>query len=239
MRKNYYYIAPIELWRGFMEEPDKILNDVLAFQTAAYSTKEQAEEALGVSYGSWEETIKRGVELRGKKSKYCGLCFDIPRILFWDYLKDTKTEWDNLLLLALLAHKTIGGRHGDIRSTNSEFMFARMAGYRKPAFLPKPQMLKSGEVKYGEGAKLHRYMKDKRTMSRYGAMLRLDLMNRFNNFHCYSQKGKRGYVFTFGSEHPRETYIKMMIATMGARGNDAKRKALKETIKAIQHKVGV
>ena len=44
MRKNYYYIAPIELWRGFMEEPDKILNDVLAFETAAYSTKEQAEE---------------------------------------------------------------------------------------------------------------------------------------------------------------------------------------------------
>ena len=58
MRKNYYYIAPIELWRGFMEEPDKILNDVLAFETAAYSTKEQAEEALGVSYGSWEETMR-------------------------------------------------------------------------------------------------------------------------------------------------------------------------------------
>lgn len=230
MSTPIYYNTPVELWRGFLDRPKDVLRNILCYASAEYDDEKTAAKALRVSYGDgWEETKDDGGELRGRKD-YSGVTFSIPNTLYWDYRDHAKDEHDNLLLLGYLALKSIGG-HNRISFTNSAFMFCRMAGYGRMSDLQKEG------YKYNQQAKkwnkscvpvLFKYMRTDKIRGYYCEKLRYALMESFDDFHCYSRKGKRGFAFIFGNEKTRVEYWKMMAKQFDERGNDKKRNLLKE-----------
>ncbi len=234
MSNPVYFNAPVELWRGFLDKPKDILEDVLNYASAEYGDKDTASKALNVTYGSWESAKKNGDGLR-KRKDYSGVTFSIPSDMYWEHRNHNKGEEDRLFLLGYLALKSIGG-HGRISCTNSAFMFCRMAGYgrmedfRKEGFKYDPKKKKWN--RQPESAIL-RYMRTDKMRGYHCEKLRYALMEAFDNFHCYSRKGKRGFAFIFGSEHSREEYWKMMAKHFDERGNDSKRNLLKEQMRKI------
>ncbi len=212
MSNAVYFNAPIELFQQYMDEPHKVLDDVLSYATAEYDTEEEAKENLCVSYGDWEKAHGRGVELRQNKD-YSGVVFSIPRELYWDYANHSKGDEENLLLLCYLALKSVC-YNGRIAKSNSAFMFCRMAGYARLSDFPYEYDTKKKRWNVIPQPKILRYMKTARMMKYYSENLRLDLMLKFDNFHCYSQSGKRGFAFVFGTDKSREEYIRELYAFM-------------------------
>lgn len=218
--KFQYYTAPIELYRNFLDKPQKVLNDVLEYQIANFENIDEAEELLQVRFGDRKLCAESCKRLH--KVKYCGVMFSIPRTLYWDYHDNNKTEWDYLRLLAYLSLKSMIGRK-DIWKSNAGQMFARMAGY---AGL---NAYKNRESK-GVG-KIGSYMKNDRCMTYYSEKLRLSLMDDFNEFHSYSVRGKRGFVFMF-STNSRKKCFKTMADYMEKTTRAYKDKHLKELMRA-------
>lgn len=227
MDNAIYFNAPIELWRGFMEKPQKVLSDVLDYATAEFESEEEATNKLGVSYRDWLKCYENGVKLRNRK--YSGVVFSIHREWYWEYRNHEKDDYDKLLLLALLALRSIS-YNKRITLSNSAFMFCRMAGYGRMDEIRNITYNKEADRWSEPVTGIFRYMKTAKMMGYYCEKLRLDLMLRLDNFHCYSQKGKRGFVFVFGTDKSREGYIRELHAYIN-RTKDSERNKLKNSIK--------
>lgn len=231
-----YYNAPIELWQGFLDEPRNILYDVLGYASAEYDTQEEAESVLGVSYVGWEKTYKHGKELRESK-EYSGVLFSISRSKYWYFRNHKTSNEENLLLLEYLALNSIGGR-GRISFTNSAFMFCRMAGYGRMSELPKYKYNpKTKKWSVASVPKIFEYMKNPAMMGYYCEKLRYALMSTdaYPDFTCYSEKGKRGFAFTFDNEKSKDELWREMRDAMQTRSASARQNELKERMKqAVQ-----
>lgn len=234
---SVYYNAPIELWRGFLDNPKKVLEEILNYTSVEYDDKDSASKALGVTYWDWKGTKEKGNELR-KRKDYTGVIFSISYEMYWDYRNHAKDEHDNLLLLGYLALKSIGG-HNRISFTNSAFMFCRMAGYGRMSDLQKEgyeynqqakKWFKNG-CQAKETPAILNYMRTDDVRGYHCEKLRYALMESFDNFHCYSRKGKRGFAFIFDNEKTREEYWKMMAKQLDERGNDKNRNQIKEQMR--------
>lgn len=231
-----YYNAPIELWQGFLDKPKDVLEDVLDYVSAEYDTEDEAASVLCVSYGSWDRAYEHGKELRECK-EYSGVLFSISRTKYW-FFHDHKTSKDeNLLLLAYLALNSIGGR-GRISFTNSAFMFCRMAGYGRMYELQKYKYNpKTKKWNVTPTPTIFEYMKNPAMMGYYCEKLRYALMSaeEYPDFTCYSEKGKRGFAFTFDNEKSKDELWREMRDAMRINSTSAKHNELKERMKqAVQ-----
>lgn len=231
-----YFNAPIEIWQGFLENPHDILRNVLNYASAEYDNENDASSALCVNYGNWDSDYKQGKELRRKKD-YSGVMFSISRSKYWHFRDHKTSKEDNLLLLAYLALNSIGGR-GRVSFTNSAFMFCRMAGYGRMSDMPKykysPKTKKWNEARVPA---IFEYMKNSAMMGYYCEKLRYALMSadEYPDFTCYSEKGRRGFAFTFDEGKSKDELWREMRDAMRIRSTSAKHNELKERMKqAVQ-----
>lgn len=188
-----YFTAPIELYKGFLENPYKSLSNVTKYLLAGYGNYRAAEDALGMKWKSHENgALKQGKALRDQH--FSGVMFSISRKMYWDYHDNPKTTDQLLLLLAYLSLKSMNGNRL-YRVGNSQAMFIRMAGYGN-------QQDYENAGGYAAVGEIGNYMQTQRMMSYHGRNIRLSVMETFKEFHCYSDRGKRGFFYMF-SNKPR------------------------------------
>lgn len=199
-----YYNAPIELYRRFLEQPIVCLNNVLDYLSTEYNEedKQKAADELGVTWGDWDKTRSRGIDLRFGKP-FSGVIFSIPRSIFWDYRDHHKTERELKCLLCYLALKSIQGKKRYYYTENAK-MFRRMCGYgRKEDF----EMASKNEL-----GKLGRVFSSERNMQESGRRIREATMLQFDSFHCSMHtRGKRHFFFMIAYED-REKCMKELAA---------------------------
>lgn len=106
---------------GFNDEENYTLRDKLRFILA--------EDKYCVSTGNVNRSIERGKELVRKYNNTKPPFSNISTEIWFEYYKKEKTEWENIMLLAFLAVRSIIGEKGYCKITN-DFLFARMCGLR-------------------------------------------------------------------------------------------------------------
>lgn len=133
-KQAQFYNFPICLLSGFMNDSDRCLEDILAFVTWKHnngnvSTQETAEY-LGVRYANFAKTLKQGKEIeddlvrQNKTSPWTGLNRDV----FWKFKEGSTSDFNNAVLLAFLAFKSILGNKPWYKITNQNQIYYRMAG---------------------------------------------------------------------------------------------------------------
>ena len=216
-----YFSAPINLWRDFILEDSNSMDclyDVQCWCIGDYETIEDAQRNLRICYHKKDVVESRCKELRGEYNS--NIKFSISRTLMWDYFDNitTKTEYDKLLLLAYLSLKSLSKTDRPCIA-NNDVMFARMAGY---------DSFEEAEESEDEICKFFDTPKKKRY---YGEKLRLDLMTRFQHFHAYSTKGKRGFAFMISNKVSRITAMSKLASHMEKRTQKYKQNELKKLMK--------
>lgn len=211
--KIKYYNAPIELYRHFLEHPNKCLDEVLDYLSAGYKSNERdnAENELGIKFGgsSWERSHAIGAKLR--KQTYSRVEFSIPRNIFWDYYEHTKSDIELKSLLCYLALKSIQGNKRYAYAENTR-MFRRMCGYgRKEDFdaVPKKELGRMGSV-----------FSTKKNEQASGKRIRLATMQMFDSFHCSTHTRGLGRFFFMIGDRDRDKCM----AELSAYIEDYKRK---------------
>lgn len=191
-----YYNAPIELYRRFLEQPKKCLEDVLHWCVVDYAKTNNADyfrtqQALNFEGGTFTKAKERVNELN-KKNVFSGVTFSIPRSFYWDYRDHDKAEKELKCLLCYLALKSIQGKKRYYYAENAK-MFRRMCGYgRKEDFEAADKE---------ELGKLGRVFKSERNMQESGRRIREATMLQFDSFHCsLHTRGKRHFFFMIAYE---------------------------------------
>lgn len=137
MEKEKYFNFPVPLLKGFLNNPNKIINNIIDFglykQAQSYGGGKQrdniqkAADYLGITLGNVSESIRIGSDLywnyKGESVPMTG----ISKSLLFSFRDNEKTEFDLVCLLAFLSIKSIIGNKGFIRITN-KFWLSRMAG---------------------------------------------------------------------------------------------------------------
>lgn len=228
-----YYTAPIELWRDFLNRPKETLDNVFYYCAAEYDTIEKARTTMKFDNGNWETIKSEGDKLRGKA--YGGVTFSISKRLYFDYYKNKKSEYDNLLLLAYLALNSI---RGSFTFSNSTYLFSRMAGYGSMEdFKEDWKKNKKGGYNYKfHNHAIAKYAKSNQILGRTCAKLRLDLMRAFPHVHCYSEQGKRDFAFMFDDKKPRQECLDILARMMHHRSKTTQRNELKEMMAQAKEK---
>lgn len=132
-----YLNFPIQLLSGFMINSRKVLNDITDYATFKESLKlefgtdlEKFEKAslksFGIQLGSSIKSFNNGKKLFysiPENSPKSGLSL----VMFWDFYKNEKTEFDKISLLAFLGIKSILGSKSYCKVTNL-YLWSRMDG---------------------------------------------------------------------------------------------------------------
>lgn len=201
--EDYYFNAPIELYRDFVGNKSKCLSDIVAYIAAGYDDMDEAQEAMNTNFNYPQEALNRGMKLRNKiQSK---VEFSITHKLYWDYHNNTKSELDCLVLLAYLSLKSMIGYRRFFKTSN-DVMLMRMAGYANKKEFNEYVSNNNVAGKKWSDAWIVDYQKNPRKCS----MLRKELQHRFHNFYYYSQKGMRGFVYMF-CDDKREVCETMLV----------------------------
>lgn len=219
-----YYKLPVEAWRGLLDNPGQTLRLCKSIMCADCENHKQLSEVYGWHFTAVNQQENNKIFGQYKKEGEAfieGLrggvrvCFTIPRTAFWQYNDEQfgsgVKEWEWLLLLWWMALHTIDGRRRGataVHNTTNGDVFRRAAGFST-----------WGDFKLfkwrGDEA-MCKYIKDPSRMARYSARLRDDLMMKYDTFHAYSQKGKRGWCFML-SEIDRQRAFELMVAHMATR----------------------
>jgi hypothetical protein len=137
-RNEKYFNFPIQLLESFMIKPKKCLNDVLDY--AIYNHyekylifKDDEKEAIkdsasyfNVSLGEEKRTLENGELLYNSIPKNSPMV-GIDAVIFWDYFKNDKTDFEKITLLGYLAIKSILQKKSYCKITN-KFWLSRMDG---------------------------------------------------------------------------------------------------------------
>lgn len=137
MSKEKYFNFPIQLLNGFMIDAKKVLNDISNYAVYENSLKLELGTELekmkasasfyNINLGSIPSSLKNGKSLYnstyGNNSPKVGLSM----MIFWDFYKNEKTEFDKICLLCFLGLKSIIGRKSFCKVTNL-YLWARMDG---------------------------------------------------------------------------------------------------------------
>lgn len=135
-----YFNFPIQLLKGFMIDEKKVLNDISHYavykksldlmlgETELENIKDSAN-FFNISFGSNAITLKNG------KSLYNNIPVSSPKAglnlsLFWEFLKNDKSEFDKICLLGFLAIKSILGTKAYTKLDN-KFWLSRIDGNPK------------------------------------------------------------------------------------------------------------
>lgn len=215
-----YYKLPVEAWRGLLDAPQKVLRLCRAVMCADCENKDILSEVYGWHFtGTAKEQNAGFNQMRKEGAAFLEtlgtirVCFSISRETFWQYVEDNRKgvvkEWDWLLLLWWLSLHTIDGRRkgaNAVKNTSNGDVFRRAAGFSTWAEYKAYNW-------QGDEAILKYIAKP----ARYAERLRTDLMAKYDTFHAYSEKGRRGWCFILAKIDRQQAIIKMA-AHMGARG---------------------
>lgn len=208
-----YYHLPIEAWRGLMDEPARVFTMCEGIMCADCTTTEEVEEVYGLrlTEEEYQKHKQKGHEFLDR-NKLSRVCFSIQVEMYWQYKSDFKSgrmkEWDWLLMLCWMALHTIGGGT-TIKDTSNEYVFCRAAGFAKLS-----------DKQFNGDERILRYMVNP---ARYAARMRDDLMLRYDTFHAYSQKGRRGWCYMLAGID-RQQAFDMLAQHMAERGTKTQRK---------------
>lgn len=216
-----YFKIPVEAWRGLLDNPQNVLGLCQSVMCADCADRRELSAVYNMSVGG---STDREKDKNFRQQKQAGVafletlgtirvCFSISREMFWQYIEDMRKgavkEWDWLLLLWWLSLHTIDGRRkgaNAIKNTSNGDVFRRAAGFSTWAEYKAYNW-------QGDEAILKYIAKP----ARYAERLRTDLMAKYDTFHAYSEKGRRGWCFILAKIDRQQAIIKMA-AHMGARG---------------------
>ena len=211
-----YYHLPIEAWQGLLDDPARVFELCEGIMIVDCKDNEELKAIYGFNENA--ESFKKKKQLglgffeRNRQSR---VSFSIQVEMYCQYKSDFKSgrikEWDWLLLLWWMALHTIGGGV-TIKDTNNEFVFLRAAGFASN------QDYRNHEHK--SNGKIMRYLGNP---ARYAARIREELMLKFDGFHAYSMKGRRGWCFMFAMMN-RQDAFDMLARHMAERGTKGQRK---------------
>ena len=168
MVKEYYF--PISILQGILDNPNKALQDALAYALTEYAqskgaTKKDVEQAFDIRMGgSLNDNAKR-VQNVNRKQPHT----HIGRNAFWSFENRTKpnhpseppTEQELIVLLAQLGLYSIAGHHTekDVQTTKAQ-LFARMQGYASYKDVPVEDARLTKWTTRKQFAKLKRLVED-------------------------------------------------------------------------------
>lgn len=219
-----YYRFPVEVWRGLLDNPQEVFDRCVCLMCADVDTLNELSAAYGCDI-TGSNARKLAAEHKAKGNAFLdklgmagntgSVYFTIKKDMFWEYRRESAAgnvkEWELLLLLWWMALHTIDGRRRGataVHNTTNGDVFRRAAGFST-----------WGDFKLfkwrGDEA-MCKYIADPSRMARYSARLRDDLMMKYDTFHAYSQKGKRGWCFML-SEIDRQRAFELMVAHMATR----------------------
>lgn len=219
--KTQYYKLPVEAWRGLLDNPGQTLRLCKSIMCADCENHNQLSDVYGwhftastqrennKTFGQYKKEGAAFIEgLRGGVR----VCFTIPRTAFWQYNEEQfgsgVKEWDWLLLLWWMALHTIdGNRKGmAIKNTSNADIFRRAAGFATWADYKA--------YRWNGDETILKYIANP---ARYAVRLRDDLMQKYDTFHAYSEKGRRGWCFMIADVN-RQRAFDLMAEHMAKRG---------------------
>ena len=219
-----YYKLPVEAWRRLLDDPAEVLRLCKDIMTADCASRKELNDVYGWYYTGANATQAQRtfdahkqqgaefVERLGTAGNKGSVCFTITRKMFWqlndEVVAKTVKERDLLLLLWWMALHTIDGKRKGakaIHNTTNADVWRRVAGFSNWADC-KAFRWNGDEV-------ILKYMAKP---ARYAARLRDDLMQKYDTFHAYATKGRRGWCFMF-ADIPRQRAFDMMAAHMANR----------------------
>ena len=130
-----YFNFPIVLLKDFMLEHKKCLNEILAYASFAHISKvsepspddvNEAETYLGFRAGSHKLLFDLGKDLHQNTPPNSPMV-GIRSGIFWQFLKEKKTDFEKISMLGFLAAKSIIGPKIYCK-TNNLYWLARMDG---------------------------------------------------------------------------------------------------------------
>ena len=139
-RDEKYFNFPIQLLENFLINKDEVLGNISRYSVYFYGRSyltfsedlnmfKESAEFFNVNFGDDNTAYKRGkmlYDIIPSNSPMVGLNLSI----FWDYLKNDKTEFEKITLLGFLAIKSILQNKSYCKITN-RFWLSRMDGKAK------------------------------------------------------------------------------------------------------------
>lgn len=145
-----YFNFPIQLLEGFLENTSKCLRDISNYAVYEHSLKMKNAKEMdrfiasanyyGIEFGNSKASLINGKELYNSiplKSPKTGISVikfhedrERETLLWWDYVKKEKTEFDKVCLLGFLALKSIVQQKA-YSKTNNKLWLLRMDGKAK------------------------------------------------------------------------------------------------------------
>lgn len=135
-----YFNFPIQLLKGFMIDDNKALNDICNYAIYENSLKlilgeselenmKDSAKFFNLTLGSVKQSLENG------KSLYNNVPQISPKVglnlsIFWDFIKNDKSEFDRICLLGFLAIKSILQKNTYCKIDN-KFWLSRMDGNSK------------------------------------------------------------------------------------------------------------
>lgn len=145
--KAQFYNFPICLLENFLTDSKKCLDEILDFVTWKHNkgklTEAETEKYLGVKYGNFSKSLKHGESIEKTIADYyvSSPWTGLNRDVYWRFMDNSNSDFDNAVLLAFLAFKSILGNKPWYKITNQSQIYYRMAGMTlgkgKPPKLPK------------------------------------------------------------------------------------------------------
>ena len=224
---NDYLTAPCDLWRGLIKDKMSVLNDVLYWQIVIRDYDiERAKRDCSVIYGDEANAKTRARDLGDKQHKK--VLFSISRTMFWDFHDNEKTQEELLLLLFILASKSIVG-HKTFTLTNTKHLWCRMAGYESV----KDWTNANTSTKNLTDKVIRDHLADKRKMQRKTQILREKAAASFH-YCSYSERGVRGFYISTKAVSDDEKN-RLMREMRDAARKPTKRQQERERLKKIQN----
>lgn len=133
-----YFNFPISFLEGFLideEKRDSIFKNILFYSLYEFSTKlefdtieegfQYSVKTMNVTLGNFEYSFDTGMRLY--EENRCKVKVGINTDTYWDYCKQSKSEFELVTLLAYLGVKSIL-QNNVMAKMNNQFLLSRMAG---------------------------------------------------------------------------------------------------------------
>lgn len=140
MSDKVYFNYPVSLHRDdFLEHTAWILNRILYYAVYAHSLQlergsefnrfKESSSHFGVKMGDFKHAFEQGRQVF-EESAHDKVFTGINRDVLFDFLKNKKTDFDKVCLLAHLSIKSVLGKTVYWKLTN-DFWFSRMTGFEE------------------------------------------------------------------------------------------------------------
>jgi hypothetical protein len=140
MSEQIYFNYPISLHKNdFLTHTQWVLDRILYYAVYAHSTQlergselskfKEASSYFGVTMGNYSHALEQGKKVF-QGASHSKVFTGISKDVYFDYLKNRKTDFDKVCLLAHLSIKSVLGKAVYWKLTN-DFWFSRMSGFEE------------------------------------------------------------------------------------------------------------